>query len=140
MPCTHHSHTSSIHHTRISVTLAPSHFSEYTHPTQTHNFTTVRADRLHNARGGLITSIRDNIIFTTTDIPSTINTDNTELQSVKVHINNSKHITIANIYIPPRDSTSTHYNQLTRTYSYTDDYRGQLIADGISNSDHIALK
>ena len=28
---------------------------------------------------------------------------------VKVHINNTKHITIANIYIPPRDSTSTHY-------------------------------
>ena len=30
-------------------------------------------------------------------------------QMVKVHINNTKHITIANIYIPPRDSTSTHY-------------------------------
>ena len=26
-----------------------------------------------------------------------------------VHINNTKHITIANMYIPPRDSTSTHY-------------------------------
>ena len=39
--------------------------------------------------------------ITTTDIPSTINTHNTELQMVKVHINNTKHITIANIYIPP---------------------------------------
>ena len=29
----------------------------------------------------------------------------------------TKHITIANIYIPPRDSTSTHYKQLTCTYS-----------------------
>ena len=28
---------------------------------------------------------------------------------VKVHINNTKHITTANIYIHPRDSTSTHY-------------------------------
>ena len=28
---------------------------------------------------------------------------------VKVHIKNTKHITIANIYIPPRDTTSTHY-------------------------------
>ena len=28
---------------------------------------------------------------------------------VKVHLNNTKHITIANVYIPPRDSTSTHY-------------------------------
>ena len=28
---------------------------------------------------------------------------------LKVHINNTKHITIANIYIPRRDNTSTHY-------------------------------
>ena len=39
-----------------------------------HNFTTVRYDRLHEAGGGLITLIRDNITFTTTDIPLTINT------------------------------------------------------------------
>ena len=73
------------------------------------NFTAVRTDRLHNAGGGLITLIRYNITFTTTDIPSTINTHNTELQMVMVHIKNTKHITIANIYIPPRDTTSTHY-------------------------------
>ena len=73
-----------------------------------YNFATVRADRLHKAGGELITLIRDNITFTTTDIPSTINTHNTELQMVKVHIHNTKHITIANIYIPPRDTTSTH--------------------------------
>ena len=34
-----------------------------------HNFTTVRADRLHEAGGGLITLIRDNITFTITAIP-----------------------------------------------------------------------
>ena len=73
-----------------------------------HNFTTLRTDRLHKAGDGLITLIRDNITFTT-DIPSTINTHNTELQMVKLHINNTKHIAIANIYIPPRDSTSTQY-------------------------------
>ena len=133
-----------------------------------HNFTSVRTDRLHKAGGGLITFIRDNITFTTTDIPSTINTHNTELQMVKVHINNTKHITIANIYIPPQDttSTSTHYKTAdtdikhciqyitniphsvltgdvnahsTLWHSYTDDHRGQLIADVISNSDHITL-
>ena len=49
------------------------------------------------------------ITFTTTDIPSTINTHSTELKTVMVQINNTKHITIANIYIPPRDSTSVHY-------------------------------
>ena len=123
-----------------------------------HNFTAVRTDRLHQAGGGLITLIRDNITFTTTYMPSTI----IELQMVKVHINNNKHMTIANIYIPPRDTTSTHYKTadtdiqhctniphsvLTRDvnahstlwHSYTDDHKGQLIADVISNSDHITL-
>ena len=54
----------------------------------------------------------DNITCTTTYIHSTINTHNTVLQMVKVHINNTKHIT---------------------------NYGGQLIADVISNSDHITL-
>ena len=126
----------------------------------------MRADRLHKAGGGLITLIRDNIAFTTTDIPSIMNTHNTELQMVKVHINNTKHITIANIYIPPRDSTSTHYKAAdtdiqhniqyirniphsvptgdvnahsTLWHSYTDDHRGQIIADVISNSDYKIL-
>ena len=127
-----------------------------------HKFTSVRTDRLHKAGGGLITLIRDNITFTTTDIPSTINTHNSELQMVKVHINNTKHITIANIYIPPRGTTSTHYKTadtdiqyITNTLHsvltgdvnahstlwrlYTDDHRGQLITDVISNSDHRTL-
>ena len=72
-------------------------------------YTTVRADRPHKSGGGLITLIRDNITYTPTEIFSTINTHNIELQMVKVHLNNTKHITIANVYIPPRDSTSTHY-------------------------------
>ena len=37
-------------------------------------YTTVRADRPHKSGSGLITLIRDNITFTPTDIPSTINT------------------------------------------------------------------
>ena len=67
--------------------------------------------------GGLITLIRDNKTFTITDIHSTIYTHNTELKMVKVHINNTKHIAIANIYIPPRDNTSTHYKTTDRTYN-----------------------
>ena len=51
-----------------------------------HNFTSVRTDRLHKAGGGLITLIRDNITFTTTDIPSTINTHNIELQITTINI------------------------------------------------------
>ena len=48
--------------------------------------------------GGLITLIRDNITFTTTYI----NTHNTELQMVNLHINNTKHTTIANMYTSSR--------------------------------------
>ena len=126
-----------------------------------------RAGSFHrSAGGGLITLITYNITFTTTDIPSTITTHNTELQMVKVHINNTKHITIENINIPHRDSTSTHYKiadtdiqhciqyitniphsvvigdvntHSTLLHSYTDDHREQQIADVISNSDHIRL-
>ena len=76
-----------------------------------------------------VTLIRDNITFTTTDIPSTINTHNIELQMVKVHINNTKHITIANIYIPPRDTTSTHYKtadtDIQHSYSTSRTYHTQ---------------
>ena len=81
---------------------------------------------------------------------STINTQNTALYMVKVHINNTKHITIANTYMPPRDSTSTYYKTAdmdciqhiinmphsvfigdvnapsTLWNSYTDDHRGIL--------------
>ena len=42
---------------------------------------------------------------------------------VNVHINNTKHITIANIYIPPRDSTSTHYKTADMTWTYNTAYR-----------------
>ena len=71
-----------------------------------HNFNIVLTDRFHKAGGWLI---RDNITNPTTDIPSTINKHTTELKMVEVQINNAKHITIANIYIPPRHSSSTHY-------------------------------
>ena len=66
-------------------------------------------DLYGNDNHWLITLIRDNITFTPTDIPSTINTHNIKLQMFKVHLNNTKHITIANVYIHLRDSTSTHY-------------------------------
>ena len=114
---------------------------------------------MHKAGGGLITLIRDNITYTTTDIPSTINAHKTDLQMVTVHINNTKHITIASFYIPHRDIISTHYKTAdtdihhciqyitniphslltgdvnahsTLWHSYTDNHRGQLIADHIT--------
>ena len=73
-------------------------FTPKSKTTQVYNFTTMRTDRLHKAWGGFITFLRDNITFTTTDIPVTISTYITELQMVKVHMNNNKHITIVNMY------------------------------------------
>ena len=82
---------------------------------------------------------------------------------VKVHINNTKHITIAkHLYTSSRQHIYTLQNSRpsiqhitnishsvltgdlnahsTLWHSYTDDHREQLIADVISNSDHITLK
>ena len=89
-----------IHDTHAYIfTIQESNLTPNAKTSKVHNLTTVRTDRLHKAGGGLITLIRDNITFTTTDIPSTINTHNIEHQMIKVLINNTKHITIANIYI-----------------------------------------
>ena len=87
-----------------------------------HNFTTVRTDRLHKAGGGIITLISDNITLTTTDIHSTIIAHNT------------KHVTIANIYKPPRDRTSTHYKtadtDIQHSYSISQTYHTQSSLSG----------
>ena len=74
---------------------------------------------------------------------------------VKVQFNNTNHITIANIYIPPQDRSSTH-NKTADTDTQTPHtihhkhtthsphrrceptvHREQLIADATSKSDHI---
>ena len=74
--------------------------SSASHPAGPHAQKT--ENRAPIAGGGLIILIRDNITFTTTAIPSTINTHNTLPQMVKVHINST-------IYIHPRDNTCTYY-------------------------------
>ena len=114
---------------------------------------------------GLITLINNDITFI--NIPNAINTHNTELQLIKIQsIGKTKDITIANTYFPPRHTTSSQYNTVdtditycirhvtnipdsmltsevnahsTLWYSHTDDHRGQLISDIISNSGHITL-
>ena len=72
----------------------------YRSPGSLHSLETTLHSLQHTYRGGL---------------PSTINSHNTELQMVMVHINNTKHMTIANIDISPKHSTSTHYKT-----AYTD--------------------
>ena len=54
---------------------------------------------------GLITLIKDDITFTNINIRKAINTHNTEQQLVKIQIDKTKHIRVANAYFPPRDTT-----------------------------------
>ena len=42
----------------------------------------------------------------------------TELQLIKIHIGNTKHITVANTYLPPRDTTSPHYTTVYTDIAY----------------------
>ena len=65
---------------------------------------------------------------------------------VKIHINQTKHITIAVqhyiqyiTHIPYPVLTEDVNAHSTLWHSYTDDHRGQLIADAIINSDHITI-
>ena len=62
--------------------------------------------------GGLLTYIRHNITFTHLDNLRNINTHNTELQLVKIHTNRNKHFTIANLYMPPKDTASPYRHNI----------------------------
>ena len=69
-----------IHDTHADIiTIQETKLTPKANTPKVHNFTIVRTDSLHKAGGGFITLHRDTITFTTTDIPSTINTHNTEL-------------------------------------------------------------
>ena len=107
-----------IHYTHADIiTIQETKLTPKENTPNVHNFTTVRADKLHKAGDGLIILIRDNITFTTTDIPSTINTHNIELQMVKVRINNTKHITIKTFIYLLDTAHLSNTKQLTRTYN-----------------------
>ena len=59
-----------IHDTHVDIiTIHETKLTPKAKTPKIHNFPAVRTDRLHKAGGGLITLIRDNITFTTTDIP-----------------------------------------------------------------------
>ena len=123
--------------------------------------------RPHRTGGGLMTYIKNDIIFTDIKTPQNINQQLTELQHIKIHLTKHKALNIHNVYIPPRDTTNPdHINADTditncmtyildsdRTivtgdfnahhhmwYSPMTDHRGTLIADKINNSDHLTPK
>ena len=65
------------------------------------NFTAVRKDRPHRTGGGLMTYIKNDIIFTDIKTPQNINQQLTELQHIKIHLTKHKALNIHNVYIPP---------------------------------------
>ena len=75
------------------------------------NYTAIRTDRQHKQGGGLITYIKSDTTFTHLKTPQTINTDNTEIQLLKIHTKHFKDITIANIYIAPRNTATTRHHR-----------------------------
>ena len=107
-----------IHNTHADIiTIQETKLTPKANTPKIHNFTIVHTDMLHKAGDGLITVIRDNITFPTTDIPSTINTHTTVLQMGKVHINN-KNTSLLKTLIYLIETAHPHTTkQLTRTHN-----------------------
>ena len=98
-----------------------------------YNFTRVRTDMFHKSGGGLITLNRDNITFTTTDIPSIINTHTPETQmDWSRYVLTTHNTSVLQTCIYLKHST---LSGSTGTLMTTEG--GQPIADAISNSDHV---
>ena len=141
--------------------LKPSHRTPYLK-----DYTAIRTDRTYKNGGGLMTYIKNDIIFTELKTPHTTNHKLTELQHIKIHLANHKHLNIFNIYIPPRDTTNPDHSNSqeditncmmhilntnntiltgdfnahhTLWHSPTTDNRGTLIADLINSSNQIVL-
>ena len=75
--------------------LRPTHRTPYLK-----DYTAIRTDRTYKNGGGLMTYIKNDIIFTELKTPHTTNNKLTELQHIKIHLANHKHLNIFNIYIP----------------------------------------
>ena len=148
------------------ITIQETKLKKYNKTPQIPTYSAIRTDRANGKGGGLLTYIKHNITFSDTKIPNFINPINTELQIIQLHITHKKIYTIANIYTPPRNTTSPDHatcdaditsciQYITNLpnsiisgdinahspiwHSHTTDHRGDLIADLLGNSDHITL-
>ena len=141
------------------ITIQESKLSFASRTPQISHFTAIRTDREHKQGGGLITYIKSDTTFTHIKTPQLINTDNTEIQLLNIHTKHFKDITIANIYMAPRNTTTPHHDNVDTTdtditnciqyitnipnsiitgdvnahstlwHSYRDDHRGELISE-----------
>ena len=138
------------------ITIQETKLKKHNKTPQIPTYSAIRTDRASGKGGGLLTYIKHNITFSDTKIPNFINPINTELQIIQLHITNKKIYTIANIYTPPRNTTSADHatcnaditsciQYITNLpnsiisgdinahspiwHSHTTDHRGDLIAD-----------
>ena len=88
------------------ITIQETKLKKHNKTPQIPTYSAIRTDRANGKGGGLLTYIKHNITFSDTKIPNFINPINTELQIIQLHIAHIKIYTIANIYIPPRNTTS----------------------------------
>ena len=148
------------------ITIQETKLKKHNKTPQIPTYSAIRTDRVNGKGGGLLTYIKHNITFSDTKIPNFINPINTELQIIQLHITHKKIYTIANIYVPPRNTTSPDHatcdaditsciQYITNLpnsiisgdinahspiwHSHTTDHKGDLIADLLGNSDHITL-
>ena len=91
------------------ITIQETKLKKHNKTPQIPTYSAIRTDRANGKGGGLLTYIKHNITFSDTKIPNFINPINTELQIIQLHITNNKIYTIANIYIPPRNTTSADH-------------------------------
>ena len=130
------------------------------------DYSTHRTDRKHKQGGGLVTFIHKDITYTPIQIPQQINVRKTEIQTIRVHLTQKKQLYISNMYIPPRQTTdpdhSTEDEDINRAFSFleslgphiitgdinahssicfgqSEDHRGALITDILTNSTQIIL-
>ena len=89
------------------ITIQETKLKKHNKTPQIPTYSAIRTDRANGKGGGLLTYIKHNITFSDTKISNFINLINTELQVIQLHITPKKNFyTIANIYIPPRNTTS----------------------------------
>ena len=129
------------------------------------HYTAIHTEKEHKQGGGLITYIKSGTTFGYIKTPQAINTDNTEIQLLKIHTkhlqghHHSQHIHSTKKHhdtIDTTDTDITHCIQYitnlpnsiitgdvnahsTLWHSYTDDHRSELISETLSNSNHITL-
>ena len=113
-----------IHDTKADIiTIQETKLTSNSKTPKINNYTEIRKERTYNKGGGLLTYIKNNITFTNDKIPQNINQKLIEIQLVTIHLTPTKKFEIANIYIPPSNTTNQNLtnedNDITQCLNHT---------------------